>query len=154
MNLTAPNPIRLLEVKRMFPAPREKVFAAWTRPDALKRWWGVSEGYTVPIAEVDLQVGGKYRLAMMPPDGKQVIVMSGEYRVIQPPEKLVFTWGFENEEGGMESLITLQFVAHGNQTEIILTHEYYGPEEAAKNFRQGWDGMFARLSRALAHLEM
>jgi uncharacterized protein YndB with AHSA1/START domain len=139
---------RTLEVRRVFAAPREKVFAAWTRADALKLWWGVAAGYTVPLAEVDCRVGGCYRLGMLPPNSEQMIILVGEYRVIQPPEKLVFTWGFDSQEGP-ESLITLRFLARGKHTELILTHEYQGPEEMSKTFRQGWEGMFERLDQAL-----
>ncbi|HLF89844.1 MAG TPA: SRPBCC domain-containing protein [Anaerolineales bacterium] len=143
------SPIRSLEVRRTFAAPREKVFTAWTRADALQQWWGVAAGYTTPLAEVDCRVGGRYRLGMLPPDSDQMIILTGEYRHIQPPEKLVFTWGFEGQNGP-ESLITLRFLARGSQTELILTHEYQGPKEMAQNFRQGWEGMFERLGQALA----
>jgi len=78
-----------------------------------------------------------------------MIILTGEYRNIRSPEKLVFTWGFEGEDGP-DSLITLRFLARGNETELILTHEYLGPEEMAQNFRQGWEGMFERLSQVLA----
>jgi uncharacterized protein YndB with AHSA1/START domain len=146
--ITTLNPAQSLEVRRTFAAPREKVFAAWTRAEALQKWWGVAEGYTTPLAEVDFRVGGRYRLGMLPPGGEQMTILSGEYRLIQPPDKLVFTWGFEGQEGP-ESLITLRFLTRGTQTELILTHEYQGPAEMAKNFRQGWEGMFGRLEIAL-----
>jgi uncharacterized protein YndB with AHSA1/START domain len=90
----------------------------------------------------------------LPPNSDQLIVLTGEYRVIQPPEKLVFTWGFESDEESAESLITLRFLARGAQTEIILTHEYRGPEELAKQFRMGWEGMLARLDHVLVRKEM
>jgi uncharacterized protein YndB with AHSA1/START domain len=140
---------RSLEVRRIFAASRESVFAAWTRAEALRQWWGVAAGYTVPLAEVDFRVEGRYRLGMLPPDSQEMVVLTGEYRLIQPPDKLVFTWGFEGQDGP-ESLITLQFRTRGNGTELILTHEYQGPAEIAENFRQGWEGMFERLGQVLA----
>ena len=57
----------MLRMNRTFNAPREKVFQAWTQPEYLRNWWGMSAGYTAPIVEVDLRVGGRYRLAMQPP---------------------------------------------------------------------------------------
>ncbi len=143
-----------VEVRRTYNASPEKVFAAWTQPEFLKKWWGVADGYTVPIAEVDLQVGGKYRLGMLPPNGDSLVVLTGEYRVIQPPQKLVFTWRFENRGETAESLITLVFLARGHGTELILTHEYRGTEAMAKEFRMGWEGMFARLEHALARVRV
>lgn len=154
MNPAPPDNMRVLEIRRTYAASREKAFAAWTQIEALKKWWGVSEGYTVSIAEVDLRIGGRYRLGMSPPNSETVIVLTGEYLVIQPPEKLVFTWGFESEEGNVESLITLRFLARDDQTEIVLTHEYQGPEEMAENFRAGWEGMFIRLEHALTRMEI
>src|SRR5689334_254804 len=99
MNLITRNPARVLQLRRTYPASRVQVFAAWTQIEMLKRWWGVAEGYTVPVAEIDLRVGGKYRLGMLPPNGEKLFMLSGEYQVIEPPEKLVFTWGLEQPEG-------------------------------------------------------
>jgi uncharacterized protein YndB with AHSA1/START domain len=142
------NPAQSLEVRRTFAAPPEKVFAAWTRAEALQKWWGVAEGYTTPLAEVDFRVGGRYRLGMLAPDGEQMTILTGEYRLIQPPERLVFTWGIEGTDTP-ESLISLRFLSRGEQTELILLHEYQGTPEMAKNFRQGWNGMLERLGIAL-----
>ena len=75
-----------LTYKKIIRAPRERVFAAWTKPELLKRWWGPGE-VTCPEAEVDLQVGGKYRLANLQPDGK-VIWISGTFEQVSPPKKL------------------------------------------------------------------
>src|SRR5258708_3600885 len=113
---TTANPARFLELRQIFKTTREKAFAAWTQPEMLKKWWGVDEGTSVPIAEVDLKVGGKYRLGMLPPNSQTVIVLTGEYKVIEPPEKLVFSWGTEGQEADGESLITLRFIAQGAQT--------------------------------------
>ncbi len=142
-------PHRRLELRRTYPANRDRVFAAWTKAEALKTWWGVSDGYTVTSAEVDLRVGGRYRLEMTPPPGRPVTVLTGEYRLIQPPEKLVFTWGFENAAASETSLITLQFLEQGANTQIILTHEYHGPEGLGLEFRQGWEMMFTGLAQVL-----
>ena len=149
MTDTPTAPQRRLELRRTYPANRDRVFAAWTQAEALKTWWGVSEGYVVTSAEVDLRVGGRYRLEMTPPPGRQVTVLTGEYRVIEPPGKLVFTWGFEDAAAGETSLITLQFLEQGDHTQIILTHEYRGPEGLGPDFRQGWEMMFAGLAQVL-----
>lgn len=79
-----------LQIKRTFAAPREKVFQAWTDPAALKRWFGPSDDFSTPVAEVDLRVGGRYRIHMKSPDG-QPHTVHGVYREVTPPAKLVFT---------------------------------------------------------------
>ena len=146
----APDQLRSIELRRTYPAPPNRVFAAWTRPELLKMWWGVADGYTTPLAEVDLKVGGRYRLGMLPPDRDDLIVISGEYQVIEPPEKLVFSWEIESKSGpDMISTITLQFLKKGNSTELVLTHEYTGPAEMGENFKEGWGGMLVRLARIL-----
>lgn len=140
-----------IELRRVYPAAPERVFAAWTQPELLKRWWGVAEGYTTPLAEVDLQVGGWYRLGMLPPDRDDMIVISGEYRVIEPPERLVFSWEIESKRGPpVISTITLRFLKRDAGTELVLTHEFEGPKEMGASFKTGWEGMTARLGRWIA----
>jgi uncharacterized protein YndB with AHSA1/START domain len=146
MNSKILSPNRSLELRRIFPAPPGKVFAAWTRPELLRQWWGVADGYTTPLAEVDLRVGGRYQLGMLPPDADDLIVITGEYRIIDPPDKLVFTWGLEGQQ---PSLISLHFREHKRGTELVLTHTYDGPVEMAEQFRRGWNGMFDRLDKSL-----
>ncbi len=84
-----------LEVSRTVAAPRETVFQAWTDPEILTKWWRVDAGWSTPIAEVDLRVGGRYRLGMFEPGKDGPYVVGGEYREVTPPEKLVFTWIWE-----------------------------------------------------------
>jgi len=144
------NPIISLRLHRTFPAPREKVFRAWTEPEALRRWFRVAEGYTTPIAEVDLRVGGRYRLGMQPPDGSRVIVAGGTYRDISPPERLIFTWRFESADADEpETLVTVEFREHGEGTELFLTHEGFASEVQREQHAQGWQGCLDQLDQAL-----
>ena len=64
------NPESSFQIKRTLAAPREKVFSAFTDPEAIKKWWGPSEGFEIPSAEIDLRVGGAYRIGMKNPSGK------------------------------------------------------------------------------------
>ena len=84
-----------LRISRTFNAPRDLVFKAWTGPESLSRWWGAGPGFTTPIAEVDLQVGGKYRLGMQASDQDHPFIVGGVFKEIAPPEKLVYTWAWE-----------------------------------------------------------
>ena len=82
-----------LTVKRKLKAPAEKVFTAWTQPEALKRWMGPSDDYAVLVAETDVRVGGRYHIVMRRPDQEQHSI-GGVYKEIVPNRKLVFTWAW------------------------------------------------------------
>jgi len=130
-------------------AAREKVFRAWTDPAALKKWFAPGDDYATPIAEVDLRVGGRYRIQIRSPQGKLHTVV-GAYREVKPPEKLVFTWSWQ--EGGMdvgETLVTVEFRDRGNSTELILTHELFPTAETRDEHTKGWTGCLDRLPTAL-----
>lgn len=90
-----------LVIERVFDAPREKVWEAWTNPELVQKWWG-PEGFSAPSAKVDLRVGGKYIYAMKGPAGSQwdkVMYSSGEYLEIVPNEKIVSTDYFSDDQG-------------------------------------------------------
>jgi uncharacterized protein YndB with AHSA1/START domain len=136
-------------VSRTLAAPREKVFEAWTDPRLLKQWWG-PPGFTAPTAEVDLRPGGRYRLAMKPPDDSEVIYVTGKFIEVHRPEKLVYTWAWEEDTGlGHESLVTVEFKAHGAQTEIIVTQERLETAESRDRHIQGWVGCIDSLTNLL-----
>ena len=109
-----------LTLTRTINAPRDRVFEAWTDPAHLHRWWGAREGYTAPIAEVDLRTGGAYRLGMQAPDQDHPFIVGGVYREISPPEKLVFTWIWEKAPHDTsdwippETLVTVEFIDKGD----------------------------------------
>jgi uncharacterized protein YndB with AHSA1/START domain len=137
-----------LNLRRIFKAPREKIFRAWTDPEELKKWWG-PEGYTTPSAEVDLRVGGKYRLGMRKlPDG-QIFYLSGIYREVRPPERLVYTWRWEAQPEHGETLVTVEFRQVGDSTEVVLTHERFPTEKARDDHNRGWTGCLDRLAKVL-----
>src|SRR4051812_22434060 len=84
-----------IRLTRLFDAPRPLVFEAMTRPEHVKQWWGrLGEGYSVPVCEVDLRVGGKWRFVNRHPRGEAAF--HGEYREINPPSRVVFTEIFED----------------------------------------------------------
>lgn len=137
-----------LNLRRIFKAPREKVFRAWTDPEELKKWWG-PEGYATPSAEVDLRVGGKYRLGMRKlPDG-EIFYLSGIYREVRPPERLVYTWRWQGQPEHGETLVTVEFREVGDSTEVVLTHERFPTEKARDDHNRGWSGCLDRLAKLL-----
>jgi uncharacterized protein YndB with AHSA1/START domain len=88
-----------------------RVFSAWTDPDQLRRWWGPI-GATCPTADVDLRVGGRYRIANRFPDGKTIWIV-GEFEVVAPPHRLVYTWRLDPGPERTER-VTVSFEPHGD----------------------------------------
>lgn len=123
----------------MIKAPRQRVFDAWTQPEHLMNWWRKDPDWSTEVVEVDLRIGGKYRLGMRDPKQPQAYVCFGQFREINEPEKLVYTWSWEPP--GMEvgeSLVTVEFLDHGESTELVVTHERLPNEDAVDGHRKGW----------------
>jgi uncharacterized protein YndB with AHSA1/START domain len=111
-----------IRLTRLFDAPRHLVFEAMTRPQHIKRWWGcLGEGYSVPVCEVDLRVGGAWRFVSRHPNGEAVFY--GEYREITPPNRLVFTEIFEAFPDSV-SVVTTEFTEEGGKTRMTATVRY------------------------------
>jgi uncharacterized protein YndB with AHSA1/START domain len=123
--------VRIVDV---FDAPREVVFAAWTEPDRLKRWWGPGFFETV-FAEVDLRPGGRYELLLEP--GSMRLV--GEFREVTPPQRLVYTWRWvEGVPDTRESLVTIEFREAGARTEVVLVHDNFVGPGPVEMYDEGW----------------
>lgn len=137
-----------LQLRRVFSAPREKVFAAWTDPKQMKQWIIPQDGFSVPNALVDLRVGGKYRIEMLSSEGVCHTAV-GTYREIAVPEKLVFTWFWENRPEEGETLVTLEFYEQGNATEVVLTHALFQNEAVRDDHIKGWSGALGHLTKFL-----
>ncbi len=143
-----------LSLTRDFNAPREKVFQAWTDPEILMKWFG-PKGVTTESAQIDLTVGGKYQFTLRLPDG-QIATHQGEYREIDPPNKLVFSGILDGQgcEGSAglyaETVITIEFQDMGSSTRLTLTHDFLPTEESKESHSFGWNGSFERLAEVLA----
>jgi uncharacterized protein YndB with AHSA1/START domain len=133
-----------LVVRRIIEAPPERLFRAWTEPEQLMKWWGPPPA-RCPQAEVDLRVGGKYRIANAFPDGS-VIWISGEFESISPPRELIYSWRLEGSEGGTER-VTVRFKGSGNRTEVVVIHERIVSTETRDRHEKGWNGCLDGLAR-------
>lgn len=142
-------PARLV-IRRTFAAPRARVYAAWTEPDQMRRWAG-PEGFSVPEMEQDPRVGGTYRMTMQQPDGERIHVR-GVFREIRPPERVSYTWVWEEDtpEAETETLVTVEFHERGGETELVLTHEQLASEESRAGHEGGWNSALDELGRFLA----
>ena len=137
-----------LTIKRKLKATAETVFDAWTKPEALKRWFGPSDDMEIVIATADLRVGGRYRIVGQEPGGEQHRV-GGVYRDIVPGRKLVFTWAWESTPE-RESLVTVEIKPAADGCDLTLTHEQFFDEAARDRHQHGWSGSLERLERYLA----
>jgi uncharacterized protein YndB with AHSA1/START domain len=137
-----------LRLARRYPVAPEKVWRAWTDPQALKRWWGPGGQDPVSLAQLDLRVGGRFRIVFGGPEGTDHEVQ-GVYREVLPPRRLVFTWTWPRSTPERESLVTLEFrPAHGG-TELAFLHEQLFDETVRDNHRRGWSESLAKLETYL-----
>ena len=154
---------RTLVIDRVFDAPRELVWKAWTDPEMAKRWWG-PRGFMAPAAEIDLRVGGKYLFAMQSPEfnNGEPIWSTGVYREIVPYERLVCTDSFADEKGNvvpathygmtedfpLEMLVTVELEEIDGKTKLTLRHEGM-PADMAADAETGWNESFDKLAASL-----
>src|SRR5262249_40432711 len=126
-------------------APRDRVYAAWTDPDQLRKWFGPDNVKTREFV-ADVRVGGKYRWDIIDPDGEQMAV-NGEYRELVPGRKVVFTWQWEDDKNweNQISVVTVELADRGGDTELTLTHEQLPNEESRNNHSKGWNMVLDRL---------
>ena len=137
-----------LVVRRTIRATPQHLFAAWTEPAQLRRWWG-PEGVRCVGAEIDLRVGGQYRIDNALPDGKLLSIV-GEFETIDPPHQLVYTWQVDGASGSLERVgVRFRPDASGS-TEVVVTHERIGDAALREQHRRGWEGCLKGLAEHLA----
>ncbi|CAD6546154.1 SRPBCC family protein [Paraburkholderia metrosideri] len=139
-----------LTIVRHLKAPPARVYAAWTRPELMARWWGPDAG-PVLSAEADPRVGGGFRVLFQTLDG-ETHDCRGEYRQVEVDRKLVFTWEWVTLPE-RRSLVTIQLRPVDAGTEMTFTHAQFIDEAARDGHREGWNGAFDKLGRFIAELE-
>jgi uncharacterized protein YndB with AHSA1/START domain len=135
-----------LVVRKTIRATPERLFSAWTEPEQLRKWWG-PEGVACVDPEVDLRVGGHYRIGNQFPD-KKILWIVGEFEVIEPPRRLTYTWRLEGISDAMER-VSVHFEAQGDTTEVIVTHERIPNEVLRDQHQHGWIGCLDGLAEYL-----
>ena len=148
-----------LQVRRTFAAPREKVFAAWTQREQLEKWMCRDvASHTIIHHQQDIRPGGCWCLEVRDPAKNEVYWGQGVYREVKPVEKLVFTWSWTKDSpdganlhpGSEETLVTVEFFARGNSTEVVLTHTAFATAALRDEHDRGWNGCFDVLEKMLA----
>lgn len=133
-----------LELRCDVEAPRERVFGLLTEPGELAKWWG-PRGFTTPESEIDLRVGGGYRLTMQPPDG-EAFHLSGDFLAIDPPSRVVYTFRWDEPTvDDRETVVTLSLKPIGDATEVWLSQSGFATEERLALHRSGWTEAFEKL---------
>jgi len=154
-----------LTITRIFDAPRELAWKAWTEPEWLKKWWG-PQHFTAPVVRNDFRAGGKYLYCMRSPEGKDYWG-TGVYREIIPMERLVLTDSFADEKGNvvsashygmgedfpLELLVTVTFEAIGKRTKMILRHEGIPEGQMKEMTLAGWSESFDKLAESIVPID-
>ena len=147
------SPERELVITRIFDAPRNLVFSAWSEPERMVHWLG-PKGFTGTILKMDARPGGTYRFHMRSPEGTDHWVQ-GTHHEIVAPERLVYTWAWADAQGrptGPETLITVTFAEHDGKTRLTLHQAVFESVNARDMHRTGWTSSLDRLAEYLATL--
>ena len=138
-----------LEMKRHIPAVPSVVFAAFSEPNQLAKWWG-PEGFTTPSLEFDPRVGESYRIEMQPPEGDS-FYLTGEFREVDAPARLAYTFVWEPPDpDDVETRVALSFRDRGEATEIAFTQGPFKTEARRALHRDGWTDSFDKLERLIS----
>jgi uncharacterized protein YndB with AHSA1/START domain len=143
----AASPDATLTMRRTLPVPRAEAFRVWTLPEH-QRHWLCPAGYQVVEAQVDLRIGGRYRIGMRAPNG-DVSTTTGVYQVIEAPARIVYTWRWEAPDA-LETVVTVEFHDLGQETELVLRHDRFADSRRRDLHAQGWVACLANLDAYLA----
>lgn len=139
---------RILNIERSFDAPVERVFEAWTSEEVLRRWLHGMRGWETPTAEVDLRVGGRIRIVMRDASDGAEAGATGEYRVVEPPHRLVFTWVWDDQPERPQ-LIELELFEREGKTTVVMTNSSIPSDERWESQQRGWTVCFDNLDLLL-----
>jgi uncharacterized protein YndB with AHSA1/START domain len=134
-----------LAITRVFDAPRSLVFRVWSSPEHLMRWWGPKD-FACTLAKTDFRPGGAWRTSIRSPEGTDYGA-SGVYREIDEPERLVFTFAWDDSD---ETLVTVTFQDHGGQTKLTFRQTPFDTVDSRDSHREGWGECLDRLEAYLA----
>jgi uncharacterized protein YndB with AHSA1/START domain len=131
-------------IRKILPASREVVFDAWLDAAGMREWM-CPGAVTSSDVTLEPKVGGHFRIVTRGPEGQ--VVNTGEYRVLDRPAKLEFTWVSERW-GGQETLVTVDLYERDAECELVLTHQRFPMEHSAMQLEKGWGGILEKLARS------
>jgi len=136
-----------LRLERLIASPPEILFALWTKPVHLLRWWA-PDGYEPVVEALEAKPGGRWRIILRRADGGEVAT-SGIYRIVEPPRRLTFTWAWEDESGarGHETEVVVSFEAAPGGTRVVLLQRRFESKQVRDNHTVGWSSAFDRLTK-------
>ena len=138
----------VLRIQRTFAASAQDVFDVWTSPEVMRRWFHCAPDWETPVAEVDLRVGGKVRVVMRKPDGKDAEAQ-GKYTLIDRPRRLAMSWTFGDDPSNMQ-LIELTFAEAEGSTTVLMVNSGISTDERRDGQEWGWRGCLDVLELVLA----
>lgn len=143
---------KTVRLTRWLKAEPQRVFAAWTDPAQVTKWWTPADDIDLVASEVDARVGGVLKLGYRRRGTEHVNVILGRYTDVDPPSRLVFTWAwqpphdeFPDDQLDFESTVTVELTAVDGGTQINLTHEGLPAGELAERHDWGWNGALDHL---------
>ena len=137
-----------LRLQRVLAASRQEVFRMHVEPEQLARWWG-PKGFTAPSIDLDVRVGGGYRIEMQPPDGDRFF-LAGEFREVEPPDRLVYTFRWEDPDpDDRETLVTFSLHELDDATEVTVEQGLFATAARRALHEQGWTESLDRLEAVL-----
>jgi len=141
---------RELILTRMFDAPRDLVWKAWTDPSRAIAWWGPRQ-YPATAMDMDVRVGGKWRICLTGVENGRALWQHGVFKEVSEPNRLVFTFVWEEEgERGIENLVTIEFEDCGSKTQMTFRHAPFVSVGERDGHSYGWSSAFDRLDDHLA----
>jgi uncharacterized protein YndB with AHSA1/START domain len=141
-------------IERIFDPPVEVIWQMWTQPEHFKNWYG-PKGFSVPVAEIDVRVGGKRLICMESPDGTMKMCTAGEHTEVAPNERLAYTESMADENGNVvappsdeqghpgTTLVTVQLESLGGRTKMTMTHAGVAANSPGAT---GWEQAFAKMA--------
>lgn len=143
-------------IERTFDAAIELIWQLWTEAEHFQSWYG-PQGFSIPVAEMDVQVGGKRLFCMASPDGSMKMWFTGEYLEVSPTERLVYTESMSDENGNVmpppsadhpgTTEVTVQLEALDGQTKMTMTHAGIPADSPGAS---GWEQAFAKMGEHIA----
>jgi uncharacterized protein YndB with AHSA1/START domain len=138
---------RVVRIQRTFEASADDVFDAWTSEEVIRRWFKPGRDWQEASADVDLRLGGRVRVVMRAPDGTAVGA-GGEYTLIERPNKLVFTWTFDDDPSN-EQMIELEFSERDGATTVVFVNSKISHDKKRDEQYDGWQTCFDNMERVL-----